>query len=131
MKILISTSKTQGQRKSDFNWTKEGELVKFGFECDTDKRKIDGKCGCRRSMVGLDTAKGTTTFKVIDMSISHKDYVHRIKDSFVKTGWGEVGIDIIDMSESDAIQLEEIANHFSVNTILEKRGDKFVERKKC
>jgi hypothetical protein len=59
MKVFVSTKDGQGIRNNDFSWTNEGELVKFALECDGEK--IDGKCGCRRSMSGFDTHKATTT----------------------------------------------------------------------
>ena len=50
MKLLVATTKTQGQRKNDFCWVPEDEIVQFAFVCDGEK--IDGSCGCRRSMSG-------------------------------------------------------------------------------
>ena len=70
MKILVATKETQGFRDSDFSWAREGELVRFDSECDRDKNRIDGGCGCRRSMVGLETGRATTTFKVVEMDIT-------------------------------------------------------------
>ena len=130
MKILVVTKKTQGVRKGDCCWCKEGELVKFGFECDRDNENIDGTCGCKRSMSGIECHKATTTMKVIDMDISEDDYIHRIKDSLVKAGWGGIGIDTLALAIEDAKELSRLANTFDVGDIIEKRGDIFQERTK-
>lgn len=53
MKVLVATTKRQGMRKNDFCHATEGELVKFSFECDGEK--VDGKCGCKRSMGGINS----------------------------------------------------------------------------
>ena len=57
MKILVGTTETQGRRKNDFCYTKEGEVLCFHLECDGET--VDGSCGCKRSMSGVDTNKAT------------------------------------------------------------------------
>ena len=42
-------------------WCEEGELVRFATECDGER--VDGRCGCRRSMTGMSTLKATTTVR--------------------------------------------------------------------
>ena len=69
MNVLVATHELQGQRKNDFSHTWDGEIVRFQFECAGEK--VDGPCGCRRSMAGTDTAHATTTMKIIDMDIGH------------------------------------------------------------
>ena len=49
MKVLVATRNTQGQRGNDFCFVPEGEIVAFpAAECTGEK--IDGSCGCRRSV---------------------------------------------------------------------------------
>ena len=67
MKILVATKEGQGQRKNDFCWAEEGEVVKFPSECD--RETVDGRCGCRRSMSGANSLKGTKTMKVVEFDI--------------------------------------------------------------
>lgn len=64
MKILVATSKTQGQRENDFFFATEGEMVIEAFVCDSDQGNPDGSCGCSRSFVGLKSGRGTTTAMV-------------------------------------------------------------------
>jgi hypothetical protein len=54
MKLLVSTTETQGQRKNDFCFVPEGEILVFAFECDRDRGNPDGPCGCARSMSGVE-----------------------------------------------------------------------------
>ena len=79
MKVLVGTKDTQGKRKNDFSFTDEGELVTFGTECD--REAVDGHCGCKRSLVGMKTRKGTTTFKVVEKKISKVNYLQALKES--------------------------------------------------
>jgi hypothetical protein len=68
MKVLVATRETQGERRNDFCWVPEGELVTFPtFECDGDQSP-DDRCGCHRSMTGVKSRKATTTFKVVEMA---------------------------------------------------------------
>lgn len=128
MKVFVATKSKQGKRKNDFSHTKEGELVKFGFECDGES--VDGKCGCKRSMVGVDTLKATTTFAVKDINIKVEEYIKKLLDSERKGGWlnKESSKDTIKAMEDAAKYLLELANGFAVGAILEKRGDKIQVR---
>ena len=67
MKLLISTTKTQGQLPTDFNHTQASEPLYFGSECDRDE-SWDASCGCRRALCGVRSAGGTTTFEVAEFS---------------------------------------------------------------
>ena len=126
MKVLVATKGTQGRRASDFSWTKEEELVKFGTECDRDPNRIDGGCGCRRSMVGLETSKATTTFKIVEMDITDAAFQELVHKSYEREGWLKV------LTEKDikakATELREFADSFPVDMVLEKRGNRIQER---
>ena len=129
MKLLVATSKGQGKRKNDFNFCNEGEIVTFVFECDGES--IDGRCGCRRSLSGVDTRKSTTTMKVIKSSMTKEDVAEAIYNSLEKGGWinmmcKEWGIKT---ASKDTEELLKVASSFKVGDIIEKRGDKFQVRK--
>ena len=85
MKVLVATNENQGMRAGDFDFCDEGELVKFGFQCSSKEKAH--KCGCDRSLVGFDTLKATTTFKVVDKPISPVQYERLLKESEDKAGW--------------------------------------------
>jgi hypothetical protein len=124
MKVLVATKETQGQRKNDFCWCEPDELLIFGFECDGEE--IDGNCGCRRSMCGVNTRAATTTMKVIDKDISKEDFVAGIRKSLKDGGWS---IEIQDLAGEKADELLSLAAQCSAGDILEKRGDIFRKRK--
>ena len=129
MLILVATSETQGQRKSDFNHCLNGEPVQLGFECDSDKDKIDGGCGCRRSFTGLHTSKATTTAKVIEVRDWDIDlYRREFLKTFYDEGWGRIWRkDPTPYVHERARKTLELAAHFykalGVGAIIEKRGD--------
>jgi hypothetical protein len=125
IKALVATKETQGQRKNDFSWCDEGELVTFAFECDGET--IDGSCGCRRAMAGLVSHTATTTFKVAEVEITPLEYLEAVTASNIK-GWGDKP-SIRELSRVDCNELIRLAEVFPVGTILEKRGNKIQERK--
>lgn len=122
MKVLVTTQETQGRRKNDFNHTDSGELVRFGFECDGES--VDGGCGCRRSMCGINSQKGTTTVKVKNKELNLEEYKTKIRESLQKGGWNTTE----EMVADEVKALLRIANFFSEGTVLEKRGDAFAAR---
>lgn len=127
VKVLISTLDTQGMRKNDFSYTLGAELLKFGTECDGEK--IDGKCGCRRSMVGVESKKATTTMKVIDIDIPIELIALEITNSEIASGWFEKGSkEAINEGTKQAKEIIRIASTFQNGAVLEKRGNVFSVR---
>jgi hypothetical protein len=129
MKVLVSTVLTQGQRKNDFCHVPPGELVTFGSECD--REPVDGKCGCRRCLIGMTTNKGTTTFRVVDSPVlTPKSLEDAVKDHLEKTGWAKLAHDgVEEWVKQDAKEIVRIAEAFPTGTILERRGQTFRERR--
>lgn len=126
MKVLIATKETQKQRKNDFCFCEEREFVKFGMECDGEE--IDGGCGCRRSMVGFKTLKGTTTFKVEKIDISKEEYIKQLKKSDIKAGWYKLYDNPAKEIKEEADELLNLAQSFNIGDILEKRGNELKMR---
>lgn len=124
MKVFVATNEGQGLRKTDFFHSKEEDLVFFPFECGSDANHIDGSCGCRRSMEGLDSGS-TTTFKVMDLNLSEEKYYKKFLESLVKVR----RFDEIEMKEDleylkpEFQTLIDAANVFPCGLILEKRGN--------
>src|SRR5262245_27740329 len=83
--VLVATPQTQAQRRNDFCWCDEDEPVRFALACDGER--VDGPCGCRRSMTGTSTLKATTTFRVELLPISRAEFVAMLKDSYRKSGF--------------------------------------------
>lgn len=125
MKILVATRETQGQRGNDFCWCNEGELVAFStFECD--REKVDGSCGCKRSMVGMSSSKATTTMKVVTSILSPTDLKEILRDTLRKGGWltNMPESEIEEWVERDSKKLLGLTSVFQVDDIVERRGKK-------
>lgn len=119
--VLVATAKTQGARENDFSWTLEGELVMFPFECDGET--VDGPCGCRRSLLGLDSKKSTTTFMVADLPyLTREMFVSKVADNLM-TSWGFKERHAVSAANVDVDTLLGLAGLFSVGTVLERRGN--------
>jgi hypothetical protein len=122
--VLTATRQTQGNRASDFCHATVGELVRFGSECDGEP--IDGSCGCRRSLAGLESGKATTTFCVARLPLSRQELLAKFTESLHRTGWLELlepGV-VAEMVNEHL----EIARSFPVGAILERRGDEIRAR---
>ena len=130
MKVLTATKETQGQRRNDFSWTEEGELVRFTcFECD---HAIDGKCGCRRSMAGTKSSKATTTMKVVDSPMSRESFEDKLARSLAEAGWLRGDRKKADKwVRDDTDELLRIADTFDVGDIVEKRGSQIKLRREA
>ena len=127
MKIFISTKRGQGERKNDFCFVPEGEMVRFGSQCDGEE--VDGSCGCRRSMCGVIEGKATTTFKVSNVKKTKKDFEEVIRKSLKTGGWYEAMTKPKDFVKAEAKELLRLAKKFPLGKVLEKRGDEIQIRR--
>lgn len=130
MKVLVATKETQGNRKNDFSWATEGELVNFpSLVCD--RESVDGKCGCKRSMCGVESLKATTTIRVSDEDMSEADLKEALLKMLKKSGWAKhmKKAELESSITADATELIKLANSFHIDDVLEIRGSKFSCRK--
>lgn len=132
MKVLVVTREIQGARKSDFCWANEGEIAAFGSVCRTGSSEdVDGCCGCQRSMIGVESRKGTTTVKVVS---KRKFVVEDLANALIKGYCDAYGKDAnspeaIEYGLKQAIELVNLAKRFKVGDVVEIRGDKIQTRK--
>lgn len=116
MKILTATSRTQGQRDSDFHWCIEGELVHFGLVCAADREDPDGGCGCGRAFAGLNSHRATTTAMVRDIDgFTRDDYIEAIRSSLAQQGWDP------STAEDEADELIRILSDWPAGAVAERR----------
>lgn len=132
MKVLVATKTAQGMRKNDFCHATEDELVMFGSECDGEK--VDGKCGCRRALVGVTSACATTTFKIVERADLTPEKLHvEIREALRRGGW-ITDTDAADWEGAIAEQVDNLtrcAEAAPVGTIVEKRGHNFQVRERA
>jgi hypothetical protein len=88
MKLLTATREGQGERKGDFCYATEGELVLLGFVCATDQADPDGGCGCGRAFSGMSSLKATTTALVRDLELSLDDVRLAVEGHYAAAGLG-------------------------------------------
>lgn len=117
MKVLVATSVGQGDRSNDYHWCVEGELVRIGLVCATDRRNPDGGCGCGRGFGGLNSHRATTTARVAEVPLSREEYAQAISSSLEQGGWGYHD------SEDEADDLAALVAQWPVGTIVERRLD--------
>ena len=129
MKILVATNEGQGQRKNDFCFANQHEPVGFPSECDN--QRVDGRCGCRRSMAGMITLKSTTTMTVIeDPNVTPESLKESLRTMMITGEWDKhlSPADLQAIIDEDAGILINLANTFEVGAIVERRGDQFQTR---
>jgi len=133
MKALVATWQTQGRRKNDFCHATEGEFVTFGSECD--RETVDGVCGCKRALVGFDSSKATTTFRVSVADITEDGLRDLLRAKLTKEGWiseaftAEQNDEMLAANVSDTISLWSSFEKCPEGTIVERRGRRFNERR--
>lgn len=129
MNIFVSTKETQGHRKNDFCFVPDNEPVLFGFACDCES--VDGKCGCKRSLVGAYCHTATTTFKIVNTPMSKRDYVERMIQSSRDAGWPiDKNKELYSAVYDDIQEILKIAEYFNDGDILERRGRKIQTRQR-
>lgn len=127
MKVLVATADTQGRRENDFCWAEEGEIVTFGSECRDET--IDGTCGCRRALCGVETRMATTTFRVEEREdLSQEGLVAMLAASLVAGRWFATMEQAGPTAVVNAFRLARLASLFPADTVLERRGDQFLAR---
>jgi len=127
MRILTATSRTQGQRASDFHWCIEGEVVTpVRVICDRDRELgPDGGCGCGRSFAGLSSHKATTTAIVREISgYTLEDLTEAVRSYRQQAGCDDGQAE----AEAEAALIAETAARYDEGTILELRLDDIVVR---
>jgi hypothetical protein len=83
MHVMAATRRGQGDLEGDFSFTVEGELVTLPVDVC-----VDPECGCERAVTGLASAKGTTTFTILDLPDLTKDrYAELVLDGLTEHGW--------------------------------------------
>lgn len=133
MKALVATRQTQGRRKNDFCHATEGEFVTFGSECD--RETVDGVCGCKRALVGFDSSKATTTFRVLVVDITEDGLRDLLRAKLTKEGWiseaftAEQNDEMLDANVSDTISLWSSFEKCPEGTVVKRRGRRFNERR--
>jgi len=122
MRVLVSTKKMQKQRENDFSFVPENELLYFGFQCSGEK--VDGRCGCRRSLVGVKCLKATTTMKVAESKLDEEGFAEVLHRAWKKGGFTDSLEDgrTRDHARRMARELVAIAKKYPVGTILERRA---------
>jgi hypothetical protein len=120
MKIIVATSETQGQRPEDFNFVPDGEIVMVS-DCDC----LHAGCDCVRSMIGINSGRGTTTMKVVESDIALEEYRRLIGEA--NQSYGELGVDTALFNEQAAALLD-LAMQFPAGAVIERDGEDFEQR---
>lgn len=110
----------------DYAWTVEGELVHLPMaDCECPD------CGCSRAFVGVASLQATSTARVADLDISRDEYWFVLRDSLAAAGWPVPGTPGFtpEMNFEGYVDLHlEVAENWSVGSILEREGDQLWAR---
>ncbi len=124
MKVIVASSKTQGQRKNDFFNGEAGELLYFGSECD--RGTVDDRCGCKRALSGIKSHRATTTGEVAERDLTDEQIREMFQASLLEAGWLKAGegdpYGILEGTIQDFKTLCGFAARLEVGTPIERRG---------
>jgi hypothetical protein len=122
IKVLVATDRTQGDRDNDFQFVPNDEVVKpGGFTCDSST--VDDECGCSRSFEGTTTDRAGTTARVAEIEGTRETVREIVKAALTAGGWLTDAKRPSAWIDRETDYLIEVAAHFPVDTIVEKRGD--------
>jgi hypothetical protein len=124
MLVLVATRLTQGDRRNDYHWAMDGELVRLGEICRKDRKDPDGGCGCGRGFAGMSSRRATTTARVADLSCTRAEFVVSYADAMREAGWDPCP----DCVEFDARELLRLAASWPEGTVVGRRLDRLVVR---
>ncbi|MCD2195008.1 hypothetical protein LQ327_16705 [Actinomycetospora endophytica] len=119
MKVLVATGQTQGTRENDYHWAIEGELVRIGEVCATDRRDPDGGCGCGRGFAGLSSHRATTTTRVAELAMDRSEFGEAVRSGLVAQGWELSSRECAEVAD----ELADLAAQWPVGAVLERRLD--------
>ncbi len=116
MRVLVATTQEQGIRPDDFCWADSGELLRLPINQDSEC-----VCGCHRALVGFDTMKSTTTFKVSEWPINREDFERLYWHALESAGLDPDPDEIKEYSDL----LLGIADGNELGTVLRRERDRF------
>ena len=127
MKLLIATSRTQGDVAGDYTYCVPGELLWITMVCDRDLRDPDGGCGCGRGFGGLTSHRATTTAEIADLDITEADLRLAVTTSLSDQGWlsPELASEHREIVDEVIQFIRAIADPLPVGTIVRRRIDAF------
>ena len=128
MKLLVSTKETQGQRKNDYSWTEDGELLFMGMGLECDGESVDGRCGCKRGFSGLTTHKATTTAKVVEIDFTKEEILNRLEAHF-RDDWQMKPDECVQFAKDCLEDALHVTSIFKVGAVVERRGERIQTRK--
>lgn len=127
MKLLVATRLTQGQRKNDFAFTRDGEIIYQGTRCTHGS--TDDACGCHRSLTGAESLKSTTTMEVLsDPSFTTEKWTQRVAESLRLAGWYPSIASARNSAQGLLCQMQTSIKPFKPGSIVELRDDELVLR---
>jgi hypothetical protein len=125
LKVLVSTTQTQGRVYGDYCFVPEGEIVgRYGIICDAEREDGVGGCGCGRGFGGFMTLKGTTTAMVVERPMTRELWRNLAVALHERAGYADVyGKELMDevIGEMMAFDLDAIAK-LPIGTILGRRA---------
>ena len=125
LKVLVSTTQTQGKVEGDFCFVPEGEIVgRYGVICDAEREDGKGGCGCGRSFGGFMTLKATTTAMVVERPMTRELWRDLALALHERAGYAKAyGPELMEtvLDEMMYFDIDKIA-HVPVGTILGRRA---------
>lgn len=124
MKVLVATTRTQGDRSWDVMDCVEGELVTMVAACPDSQAQPFGPCSCGITFLGTVTDEPTTTAEVRDLKLTRRDLVGFIAASYEEKQQCTCCIDPLRMAD----ELIAAAAAFPAGAVVERLLDRIQVR---
>lgn len=126
MHVLVATRRTQGTDPDDCSGAMDGELVLLPIgQSDpgwTVTHHVRG-----RHFVGLESRERTTTAEVIDLDVTADVIIGYVREALSRHGSGNADA-LAAGAHRLGTEMLELASHFAVGTVVEKRGELIIAR---
>lgn len=129
MKVMVATTRTQGDLPGDYTFCVPGELLWLAMICDRDRRDPDGGCGCGRGFDGLTSHRATTTGEIVESEMSKAELRLAVRTSLTDQGWLPESLgsaESLAIVEQVAGEVLAIAQALPVGTVVRRRIDDVV-----
>ena len=131
MRILAATSRTNGDVAGDYHHCVEGELVYMQDPCAGDRRDPDRSMRVRRGFAGTNSHRATSTAVVVPSTLTLDEVDEAVRSSLEAGGWLDPSFCTPALARGMVRELvddmQRVAHHFDVGTVVRRRIDHYFE----
>lgn len=126
MHVLVARRRTQGMDPDDYSGAMDGELVLLSVG-DRDPRWTATQRTRGRHFLGLESRAPTTTAEIIDLDVTASVVIGYVREVLSRDRSRDADA-LTAAAHQLGTEMLELARHFAVGTVVEKRGELVIAR---